>query len=101
MAEQKPLSMNTTTITGAIHTIFPHEKYGDFRKRVFWVKEVNVKHPNIWSLEAWHDDTDNLDKLKGYVGEVSCEVTIRGKMYSKNGRDGIINTLHCTGIKKI
>ncbi len=92
--------MNTTTITGAIHTIFPHEKYGPFTKRVFWVKEINVKHPNIWALEFWHDDIEILDKFK-YADEVTCEVTIRGKMYSKNGRDGIINTLHCTGIKKI
>lgn len=93
--------MPSTTIIGALHTIFPHEKYGDFRKRVFWVKEINAKNPNIWQLEMWHDDIDELDKFKNYSGEVSCEVSILGKMWSKNGRDNIINVLRCTGIKKI
>lgn len=89
-----------TTITGTIHTIFPTEQYRDFHKRVFWIKETNVKYPNIWALEMWHDDGAELGKFS-YADEVSCEVSIKGKMWSKNGKDGVINILHCTGIKKV
>lgn len=90
-----------TTITGTIHTIFPTERYRDFFKRVFWIKETNVKYPNIWALEMWHEDGAVLDQFRNHSGEVSCEVSVKGKMWSKNGKDNVINILHCTGIKKI
>lgn len=88
-----------TQLSGVITSIFPVEKYGNFEKRVFWIKQINVQHPCYYSLELWHDDQDLIDKCK--VGDaVVCDVEIRGNYYNKNGRSGVINILKCTDISK-
>jgi hypothetical protein len=92
----------TATISGVIYKINPVEQYGDFRKRVFWVQELNVRYPNTWQLEMWHDDILNLESLH-QSDLVECGVTIKGKMVEgKNGgNDYIINILKCDTIKRI
>jgi len=90
---------NTATITGVIYQINPVEQYGDFRKRAFWVQELNVKYPNTWQLEMWHDDVHNLELFS--VGDlVECYVTIKGKKVEarNTGKDYIINILKCDKI---
>lgn len=87
-------------LTGAIHTIFTTETYGDFRKRVLWLKEINVKNPNTWAVEFYHDDGDILGKFSG-AEVVTCEVEVLGKLISKQGREFVINIFRCHGIKKV
>ncbi len=86
----------TTILEGAIHTIFPVE----YKKRVFWLKQINVQYPNMWQLELEHDDISLLDKFKE-ADVVQCEVEIRGRHWDKNGRQGVMNILKCNDIKKI
>lgn len=93
--------MNTSFISGVIYKIFPEEKRGDFRKRVFWIQQLNVKYPEMWQLEMHHDNTLILDRFKeGFI--VECDVTVRGKLWQKqNGEDCVIMTLRCDTIRSI
>lgn len=91
----------TTTLTGAIHTIFATENHGQFRKRVFWVKQVNTMYPASWQIEMTHDDCELLDQFKGYTGLVECECEVKGFHWKKAGKEGIMNILRCIGIKKV
>lgn len=88
-------------LSGVIRKVFSEKVYGDFHKRVFLLQELNQKHPQIWSLEMWHDDTSELDLYKqGDV--VECEVQVVGRMYEKSsGEENAINLLKCTSINKI
>lgn len=90
----------TTILTGAIHTIFPTENYGNFTKRVLWLKETDVKYPSIFSIEFWHDDISCLEDFKGSE-IVNVQVEIRGKLWSKGGKENVINILKGVGVKKI
>ena len=89
-----------TTLKGIITDIFPAEVYGNFEKRAFWVQQTEEKYPEHWELELQQGDCPMLDKFK--VGDrVECFVQIRGRKWSKNGKDGIRNTLKCTEINRI
>lgn len=90
----------TGQLSGVIANIFPEETFGNFTKRVFWLKQINVQYPMHYALELWYDDIEALKKFK--VGEgVICEVEVRGNKWSKNGREGVMNILKCTGISKL
>jgi len=97
---QISINMNmNTTITGKILDIFPAELYGNFEKRVCWVEETEGEYPNTYSLEFWQGDCNKLDSYK--PGDaVSCKVDIRGRKWTKNGKEGVINTLKCWSISK-
>lgn len=94
--------MNTATISGVIYKINHIEQYADFTKRVFWVQELNIKYPNTWQLEMWHDDVAILSSFREN-DIVSCEVTIKGKILeNKNTRkDYVINILKCDKITRL
>lgn len=93
----------TTQLTGVIHTIFNFERFGDFQKRVFWLAEPKTdknKYPQFWALEMHHDD--GLDLAHYKVGDPVCaHVEIRGRLWSKNGRESVINILKCTSIERV
>lgn len=91
----------TVTLTGALHTIFPEERYGDFTKKVFWLKETEGKYPSMWQIELWHEDIVDIAPYSNYTGIVECLVEIKGRLWSKNGKDSVINILRCVGIKKV
>lgn len=89
------------TITGVIYEIRNVERYSDFRKRVFLVQELNVKYPNTWQLEMWHDDVDILNLFQ--VGNiVECNVSVKGKLCEgkNSGKDFVINILKCNEISR-
>lgn len=90
--------MITTTIKGTITDVFPVEHIGNFRKRLFWIKEhADASSPQVYQLEAWNADVDMPAREK--IGSVlNFSVEIRGKQWEKNGRAGVINTLRCIGI---
>lgn len=89
------------TLQGVIKDIFPDEYYGNFRKRVFWLAEVNAKYPNTWAIECWHDDACN--ELSSYRPGDAVKVTfeVKGKLWSKGGKEGVINTLRMTVIDRL
>lgn len=93
--------MITVKLTGAIHTIFPVEFYGqNFKKRVFWLKEINVQKPTIWSVELHQDDVVLGEKFKN-ADLVECQVEVVGRMVGNTGSDKVFNALKCIGIKHI
>lgn len=92
--------MQQITVKGTITDVFPVEHIGNFRKRIFWIKEhADASTPQVYQLEAWNQDVEMPAKEK--AGEVlNFSIEIRGKKWEKNGRAGIINTLRCIGIFK-
>lgn len=91
----------TTILSGIVHTVFPIEQYGNFTKQRFWLKQVNVKYPQIWEIEFHHDDVDSI-KRKGVDDNktiIDCEIEVRGRLWSKGGREGVMNQLICKSLK--
>lgn len=79
---------------GTITDLFPVEQMGNFTKRRFWVR---VDDKNVFQLEAWGRDADLPNRYRD--GQpVTFHVEIRGTKWSKNGREGVINSLRCIGI---
>lgn len=86
-------------ISGYITDIFPSEIFGNFEKRMFWLIEDEAKYPNEYQLELHQGDCNLLDKFK--TGDlVECQVDVRGKKFSKGGRDFIFNSLKVWKISK-
>lgn len=89
------------TIKGYITDIFNSETYGNFEKRIFWLQEpASNQYPNHYELQMWQGDCNLLDKFND--GDfVECQVDLRGKHYSKNGKDSVFNTLKVWKITKL
>jgi hypothetical protein len=88
-------------ITGVLYKIFPEEVHRDFHSRKFWIQEMNVKYPNMWQLEMWHDD---VSELLGYkVGDVvECDYRPHGRLYDAYNNEQKVRTiLQCTEIKMV
>lgn len=89
-------------IIGYITDIFPSEIIGSsFEKRVFWLMEPGSdKYKNHYQLECHQGDCNLLDKFR--AGElVECQTDLRGKKFTKNGRDFIFNTLKVWKITRV
>lgn len=94
MADQAKIS-----IKGVIKRIKDIEQVSDkFKKREMWLQETG-EHPQTFNLE-FHQDTCKV--LDGYSeGElVECQINLRGRYWSKNGREGVMNTLQCWKITR-
>jgi hypothetical protein len=88
------------TITGTITDIFDEEIFGNFSKRVFWVKEDAEKYPNHYELQMNQDKCNVLNNYsKG--DKITCTADVKGRHYAKNGKEGCINSLVCWKIEKI
>ena len=92
-------------ITGAIYRIGEAHKFGreQMWKRKFWVKEVNVKYPNFWGLEMWHENTSLLNEYK-QSQVVVCRCIVMGRQYTpKNGtgEEDSYTILQCIEIKHL
>lgn len=90
--------MSSIVLTGQIHTIFPAEIVSNsFEKRIMWLTETSGNYPNTWSIEFQQGDCNLLDSYR--VGQmVICKIDLRGRHWSKNGREGVMNTLKCWNI---
>jgi hypothetical protein len=90
-------------ITGAIWRIRPTEKFGREQRftRKFFVRELDVKYPNVWGMEMWHDNTMLLNEFKE-TDVVVCKCVVRGRQYTNNQnmQDSFIS-LECIEIKKL
>lgn len=77
------------SISGVICKILPEERHRDFTKKVFWVKELNVKYGSTWALEFWHDAVSELSGLN--VGDVvECDFLVHGRLYDDGNKVRII-----------
>jgi|ERR1044072_3151442 hypothetical protein len=88
------------TLSGKIKTIFNAEVYGNFEKRVMWLKETVDQYPQTYSIEFHQGDCNVLDAFKE-GDEVQCSINLRGRHWEKNGKEGVMNTFQCWRIKKI
>jgi hypothetical protein len=90
-------------LTGKIQKIFQTEVRGSadkpFSKRLFWLQEVSDKYPSIWQLELWQGDCTMIDAF-GVGDYVTCYIDIKGQHWSKDGREGVMNTLKCWNFEK-
>ena len=92
--------MANIELKGQIVQIFPVESYGNFQKRIVWVKETEGQYPSTWAIEFQQGKVNEPDSYRdGDV--VSCKIEIAGKHWEKNGKEGVINTLKCYGITKL
>ncbi|WP_212005766.1 DUF3127 domain-containing protein [Chitinophaga sp. HK235] len=88
------------TLTGTITDIFPAEVYGNFEKRVLWLKENTENYPQHYSIEFTQGKGNELDSYNpGDVVEIG--INLRGRHYEKNGKAGVINSLQGWRIKKL
>lgn len=90
-----------TIVTGVLLDVFPTETFGAFKKCVFWLQELNSKYPNTWAIECWHDDA--INEMRSYrVGDaLKVSFEVKGKHWSKGGREGVINTLKMVLIERV
>ena len=89
------------TLKGTITDIFQEEVYGNFSKRIFWLKEPDKeRYPNHYELQMQQNNCSTLDNFR-CGDEVTCHVDIKGRRYSKNGKEGCINSLVCWKIEKV
>lgn len=97
------MAQATVEISGAIWKIRPTQLIGRDRTtyRKFYVRELNVKYPNVWGIEMWHDNVNLLDNLKE-ADVVTCKCVVRGRQWTnKMGFDDAIISLQCIEINKI
>lgn len=87
-------------LTGIIRDVFPIETYGNFRKRVLWLTEVNKQYPNTWAIEFWNNDVSFLDKYA--TGQlVNVNIAVLGRLSEKNGEERVFNTIRGIKIEKL
>lgn len=92
----------STKIQGILTDVFPTETFpSGFAKRVFWLKQPDTeRYPEHWELELHQRDVTQIDRHQ--VGDIlEAEVEIRGKKWVKGGRQGIIVSLKCVGLREI
>ena len=87
-------------ITGKIRKKFETNVFGQgFEKRLLWLEEVSEKYANTWQLELWKDDCKMLDSYE--EGDyVTCYVDLKGKYWSRDGKEGVMNSIKCWNIEK-
>lgn len=88
--------MPSFKLTGTITDIKDTEEINSkFKKRIFFVEDQEGE--NTYNLELHYQDTGWLDHFS--IGNlVTCDIAVRGRTWSKNGKSGVINTLQCTNI---
>lgn len=87
-------------ITGKIKKKFDTNTFNNnFEKRLLWLEEVSEKYPNTWQLELWKQDCSMLDSYN--EGDyVTCYIDIKGKFWSRDGKEGVMNSIKCWNIEK-
>ncbi len=86
-------------LDGKIRQINEIEIYNTFQKRKFWLQDIDEKYPNTWELELWKDDVNMIDNYS--VGDfITAYIDIKGRVWTKNDREGVMNTLKCWNIEK-
>ena len=86
-------------LKGVIKRILPTIQVSDkFKKRELWLQETG-EHPQTFCLEFHQDACKVLENYE--EGEsVQCFINLRGRYWSKNGKDGVLNTIQCWKIVK-
>ena len=86
--------MPNITLTGRIKRIFPAEIIKSFEKRIMWLEETDGQYPQTYQLEFQQGGCNTLDSFQ--AGQtVTCSVDVRGRYWSKDGKEGVMNTLKC------
>lgn len=94
MADQAKISLK-----GVIKRILPTQQVSDkFKKREIWLRE-NGEHPQTFCIEFHQDTCSALDNFSD-GDSVQCFINLRGRHWSKNGKEGVMNTIQCWKIVK-
>lgn len=87
-------------VSGIIKRINPTEtRANGFKKRTFWLCDEEDKYPNTFQFELWKDDVEIIDHYQ--VGdEITCFIDLKGVVFTKDGKEFVMNTLKCWNIEK-
>jgi hypothetical protein len=86
-------------INGFINRINETINYTNFDKRTFWLELRDKEYTDIIQLELWKNDCTMIDSYK--VGdEITAYVDIKGKIWKKDDKEVVANTLKCWNIEK-
>lgn len=92
----------TAKLIGILTDVFPTETFpSGFAKRAFWLKQSDrERYPQQWEIELHGEDVVQIDRHE--VGDVlEAEVEVRGKKWVKGGRQGVITSLKCVGLREV
>lgn len=82
------------TLKGTIKRIAATVNVTDkFRKRELWLEETG-DHAQTFNLEFHQDACNALDNYSS-GDTVECQINLRGRYWSKGGKEGVMNTLQC------
>lgn len=89
MGDQAKISLK-----GVVKRIFPTQTVSDkFKKRELWLEEQG-EHAQTFCLEFHQNACDAPDNFA--PGDmVECHINLRGRHWSKNEKEGVMNTLQC------
>ncbi|MBV7534069.1 DUF3127 domain-containing protein [Chitinophaga sp. sic0106] len=86
------------TLTGEVQSVKDAVIIGNFEKRELWLKETTGDYPQTYCIEFHQNNTSLLDKVnKG--DHVEIGINLRGRHWTKDGREGVMNTLQGWRIK--
>jgi hypothetical protein len=86
-------------LEGKINRINPTNTYKDFDKRTFWFELNDNGYVDVIQLELWKKDCEMIDSYK--VGDqVTVFIDIKGKIWNKEGKELVTNTIKCWNIEK-
>lgn len=89
MGDQTKISLK-----GVIKRIFDTQSVSDkFKKRELWLEEQG-EHAQTYCLE-FHQDACKVPDNFSPGDLVECHINLRGRYWSKSGREGVMNTLQC------
>lgn len=93
--------MPDVIITGQLKEIKDAQIVGQgFEVREFWVEEIGVQYPQTYSIQATQGKCNVLDQYS--IGDiVECRCNLRGRYWSKNGKDGVMNSIQMWQIQRI
>lgn len=89
MGDQAKISLK-----GVVKRIFPTQTVSDkFKKRELWLEEQG-EHAQTYNLE-FHQDACKVPDNFSPGDMVECHINLRGRYWSKSGKEGVMNTLQC------
>ena len=93
--------MASFELEGKLHEVFPiMQRTETFKTREFIVEELEGQYPQVISIQVTQDRCVLVDNYK--VGDIiKVSFNIKGRAWSKDGRNGYITTLEAWRIERV
>ena len=81
-------------IKGKITRLFAAQQVTDkFRNRKVWMQETEGQYPNTFEVEFTQDKCELLNAFKE-GDQVTIDINLRGRYWSKNDKEGVMTSLN-------